>query len=85
MAQSHRSPADRCPYDIVAQTIAGCPRFTFSVAFDQFENAIWSCAHARCSTDRQAADDSRPGVFYLRCALRTGDVEGERDFIVPLD
>jgi hypothetical protein len=85
MAQSYRSVVDRCPYDIVAQTIAGCPRFTATVAFDQFENAIWSCAHARCAIDRRIADDGGPGVFYLRCALRTGDVEAERDFIVPLD
>jgi hypothetical protein len=55
------------------------------VAFDQFENAIWSCAHARCSIDRAATADGGPGAFYLRCTLRTGDVEGERDFIVPLD
>jgi hypothetical protein len=85
MAQSYRSAADRCPYDIVAQTIAVCPRFTPTVAFDQLESAIWSCAHARCSIDRPATDDGGPGVFYLRCALRSGDIEAERDFIVPLD
>lgn len=83
MAQSYRSVADRCPYDVVTQTIAGCPRFTPTVAFDQFENAIWSCAYARCSIDRP--DDGGPGAFYLRCTLRTGDVEAERDFTVPLD
>jgi hypothetical protein len=85
MAPSYRSIADRCPYDIVAQTIVECPRFTRTVAFDQFENAIWSCAHARCSIDPPRADGGGPGVFYLRCALRPGDVEAARDFIVPLD
>jgi hypothetical protein len=85
MAQSSRSVADECPYDVVAQTIVGCPRFTPAVAFDQFENAIWSCAHARCSVDRPPTGGGGPGVFYLRCALRTGDVEAERDFVVPLD
>jgi hypothetical protein len=85
MAENSTSVADRCPYDIVAQTIAGCPRFMPTVVFDQFENAVLSCAHTRCSIDRAVADDGGPGVFYLRCALRTGDVEAERDFIVPLD
>jgi hypothetical protein len=55
------------------------------VAFDQFDSAIWSCGHARCSIERPAADDGGPRVFYLRCALRTGEVEAERDFVVPLD
>jgi hypothetical protein len=85
MAENCTSVTDRCPYDIVAQTIAGCPRFMPTVVLDQFENAISSCAHARCSIDRPVSDASGPGVFYLRCALRTGDVEAERDFIVPLD
>jgi len=85
MAPSYRSAAYECPYDIVAQRIAECPRFTPTVTFDQFENGIWSCAHARCSIDRRAAHAGGPGRFYLRCALRTGDVDAEREFIVPLD
>jgi hypothetical protein len=83
MAQSYRSIADRCPYDVVSQTIVACPRFTPTVAYDRFENALWSCVHARCSIDRP--DDGRRGAFYLRCSLRTGDIEAERDFMVPLD
>jgi hypothetical protein len=54
-----------------------------TVAFDQFENAIWTCAHARMSIDWHATGG--PAAFSLRCALRTGDVEAERDFTVPLD
>jgi hypothetical protein len=83
MAQGYRSIAGRCPYDVVSQTIVACPRFTPTVAYDRFETALWSCGHVRCAIDRP--DDGRPGTFYLRCSLRTGDVEAERDFVVPLD
>lgn len=85
MALSYRSAAGRCPYEVVTQTITECPRFVPTVAFDRFENAIWSCAHARCSIDRPAGGEGGQGVFSVRCALRTGDVEAERDFTVPLD
>lgn len=83
MAQSCRSIADRCPYDVASQTTVACPRFTPTVAFDRFEGALWSCAHAWCSIHRP--DDGGPATYYLRCSLRTGDIEAERDFVVPLD
>ncbi len=85
MPLSYRVTGDRCPYDIVSRNMVACPRFTPLVAADRFACTISSCAHARGSIARPAPGDAGLGSFYLRCLLRTGDVEAERDLVVPLD
>lgn len=85
MALKYRGISDECPYDLVSGSIAECPRFDPQVVFDRPDGSILTCSHARCSIDYLAGDGGGDAGFYLRCVLRTGELEAERDFVVPLD
>lgn len=76
---------DECMYDLVSGGIAGCPRFDPQVVFDRADGAVLTCSHAHASIDYPINGEDHKGSFYLRCALRTGELEAERDFVVPLD
>jgi hypothetical protein len=85
MAPTYGGVSDECPYDLVSGSIAECPRFDPQVVFDRPDGPIFTCSHARCSIDYLAGDDGSDATFYLRCMLRTGEFEAEREFLVPLD
>lgn len=85
MALRYNGIGDGCPYDLVSGGITGCARFDPQIVFDRPGGAILACTHARCSIARPGNHDGSAATFYLRCLLRTGDLEAERDFAVPLD
>jgi hypothetical protein len=85
MTLTYGGVGDRCPYELVSGSIAGCPRFEARVVFDRSDGAIVTCAHVLCSIARPAPDDGTAASFYPRCVLRTGEIEAERTFVVPLD
>jgi hypothetical protein len=76
---------DRCPYELASGNVAGCPRFEPCVVLDRADGSIVGCAHARCAIAEPAPSGGTERTFYARCLLRTGDVESERAFVVPLD
>lgn len=84
MALRYRGISDECPYELVSGSIAECPRFDPQVVFDRPDGSILTCSHVRSSIDYPAGDGG-DAAFYLRCVLRTGELEAERDFVVPLD
>ena len=74
-----------CPYDLISGSISECPRFEPRVVLGSPHGTIITCAHARGSIARFGRDDGEIASFYSRCVLRSGNVEAERDFTVPLD
>jgi hypothetical protein len=73
----------RCPYELVSGGMAGCVRFEPRVVFDRPTGPITTCAHVRCSIGQGPGRSE--ATFYARCVLRSGDLEAERAFVVPLD
>lgn len=74
-----------CPYDLISGSISECPRFEPRVVSGTPYGAIVTCAHARPAISQPGTDDGQAPTFYSRCAIRSGEVEAERDFAVPLD
>lgn len=85
MATNYHGPGDRCPYDMASGSVAECPRFEPCVALDRPDGPILGCAHVRCAIADPGSTGGTERTFYARCVLRTGDLETERAFVVPLD
>ena len=84
MPLSYESISDGCPYDAVSGSLAVCPRFAPRAVFDRLDDGVSTCAHVRCSI-ASVRDDRTIGGFYLRCVLKTSEVEVEPTYTVPLD
>jgi hypothetical protein len=85
MTTTYSGITDRCPYELASGSMARCPRFQPRIVFDRPAESVVTCAHVRCSIARADPDEGVAAAFYVRCVLRTGDIEAERAFVVPLD
>lgn len=84
MANRYDGAGDRCPYDLVSGRMEECPRFAPCVMFAPGVPIV-ACAHLRCAIAEPGPNGGTERTFYARCLLRTGDIESERAFVVPLD
>lgn len=85
MATKYHGPDDKCPYELASGEVAGCASFEPRVVLERPDAPIVGCAHTRCAIAEPGPGGGTERTFYVRCLLRTGEVEPERAFVVPLD
>jgi hypothetical protein len=83
MTITHSAAGDRCPYELASGSMAGCARFEPRVVFERSTGSIATCAHVRSAIADPG--DGTAATFYPRCELRTGEIDTERTFVVPMD